>query len=168
METKFPKGILEQSFVSHNHFVLNKDAQRVEEDLTRNANVQAGSSRDAGSSSYYDYGYGYYNYDYIWWLYLCDMNYGYYPISFYHRNYFYSGDASGGGDGGISICTAGEISAGGGTVGEDGGAFDGGEPIGIDGGDGGEQFGAMDDGAGHDEIVDGGDGDGGDGGGDGE
>ena len=177
METKFPKGILEETFVTRNHFLLNKNSAGIDNtprwqiDDGNNLNSQPGPSRDAtrGSSPYF--GYDYYNYDYIWWLYLCNNNYGYYPVSFYHRNY-YTTYGNGNGTGGISVYSGGDISGGGGTVdgeggeiiGQDGDAFDGDDPIEIDGGDGGEANGGFDDGAGHDTFADGGDGGDGDGG----
>ena len=185
METKFPKSILEESFVVRNHFILNKNTRKIkrirEGDQTRicpPSFVVSSSSTDQPSSSravdrrdsmdMFGYNYSFYNYDYIWWLYLCDSNDGYYPVSFYHRYYYYPG--SGGGEpGDISVYSGGDVSGGGGTVdgaeiGEDGGAFNTDTPIEIDGGDGGEQNGGFDDGAGHDTFVDGGggDGDGGD------
>ena len=177
METKFPKGILEESFVIRNQFSLNQSAKKIEnvrlDDKNDSVTRGAGTSRDSESSSYYGYDYYYFNYDYIWWWYLCDSNYGYYPVSFYHRNYYDSGDA--GQTAAISVYSGGDVSGGGGTVdgggdegvimGDDGGAFGGDDPIEIDGGDGGEANGGFDDGAGHDTFADGGDG--GDGGGDG-
>ena len=168
METKFPKGVLEANFVGLNYFALNKENRQVTMDARRNRSdpTEAGSN----FNDYY-----YYNSDFIFWLYLMhSTNHYYYPVSFYHRDYYYTSQGNGvAGDGGISICTGGEISGGGGSVpdaviGEQGAAFDGSDPVEIDGGDGGVDFGAVDAGA----DVGGGDGgdgaDGGDGGGGGD
>ena len=177
METKFPKSILEESFVVRNHFTLNKNAQKIENirpgDQTRTgpSSIAVSSpSADQPSSSravcrrdsldMIGYNYYFYNYDYIWWLYLCDSNDGYYPVSFYHR-YFYYPVGGGGDPGGISVYSGGDVSGGGGTVDDATNGEDGtNDPIEIDGGDGGEENGGFDDGAGHDTFVDGGAGDG--------
>ena len=157
-------------FVVKNYFTLNKATENIEN--VTYAPSRATTSREQSSS--YSFGDNSYNYDYIWWLYLCDSHYGYYPVSFDHRQYYY-GD---GGGGGISIYSGGDVSGGGGTIdggrdggdviGEDGGAFGGKDIIEIDGGDGGEANGGFEGGAGTDTFVDGGGEDGGDGGGDGE
>ena len=179
METKFPKFILEENFVLRNRFTLDKNSQKIENIRSvdqRNINrsqleasssdqVPSFSARERRDSYENHWMYYHYNYDYIWWLYVCDSTHGYYPISFYNRHYYYSGNYGGGDAGGVSVYSGGDVSGGGGTVDDAVIGEDTDEAIEIDGGDGGEQNGGFDDGAGHDTFVDDGgtDGDGGDG-----
>ena len=179
METKFPKSILEENFVLRNRFTLDKNSQKIVSIHSVDQTNVNSSQREASSSnqpSSFSAGerrdsyennwmYDYYNYDYIWWLYVCNSTHGYYPVSFYNRHYHYPGVYGGGDAGGVSIYSGGDVSGGGGTVDDAVIGEDTDEAIEIDGGDGGEQNGGFDDGAGHDTFVDGGDadGDGGDG-----
>ena len=179
METKFPKSILEENFVLRNRFTLDKNSNKIEnirsvDERNENASrLEASSSNQPPSFSAVKYRdsyednwmYYHYNYDYIWWLYVCDSTHGYYPISFYNRYYYYSGAYGGGDAGGVSVYSGGDVSGGGGTVDDAVIGEETDEAIEIDGGDGGEQNGGFDDGAGHDTFVDGADadGDGGDG-----